>query len=127
MVDDPTMVVNVLPALSVPVENKVSVEMGVEPPLPPAPPVVKMVFVLTAVVMVLPALFVPVEKTVSVEIAEDEPPLPAPEPEALEPPAPPPVPVAVEGPPVAVKAEVAARVPTELPALDADEAAPEQY
>jgi len=61
--------------------------------------------------MVLPPV-VTVEKVVSVEIAE-------PVPDAA--PAPP------DGPPVAVKAVVAARVPTELPALEADEAALLQY
>ncbi len=79
-----------------------------EPPLPPAP--AKIVDSLTAVVNVLPALLVPVEKRVSVEMAE--PPLPEPDAEAE--------PV---GPPVAVRAEVAERVPTELPALDAAAAA----
>jgi len=54
MVDEPTTVVNLLPALSVPVETRVSVEMGVEePPLPPAPAALKMVDVPTAVVILL--------------------------------------------------------------------------
>jgi len=53
-----------------------------------------------------------VEKVVSVEIAD-------PEPDAA--------PAAPDGPPVAVKAEVAGRGPTELPALEADEAALLQY
>ena len=111
MVLAPVAVVNVLPAESVPVEKRVSVETGVEPPLPAAPPA-KIVDSLTAVVNVLPALLVPVLKMVSVEMGVAEPPLPDPDCDA--PPA---------GLPVAVKAEVAERVPTELPALDAEAAA----
>ena len=67
MVVLPTSVVKVLPALLVPVEKSVSVEMAVrEPPAPPIAP--KMVDWPTSVVKVLPALLVPVEKRVSVEM-----------------------------------------------------------
>lgn len=108
MVDVPVAVVMVLPSLFVPVENRVSVEMGLEDSLPPAPAPapLKMVDVPTAVVMVLPPV-VMVEKVVSVEMGVPE---PLPEPPA--PPAPP--------PPVAVTAEVATALPTELLALEAE-------
>lgn len=65
----PIAVVMVSPALFVPVERTVSVEMGEEePPLPPvpAPTAEKMVDSPTAVVTVLPPV-VMVEKVVSVE------------------------------------------------------------
>lgn len=116
MVDVPVAVVMVLPSLFVPVENNVSVEIGVEDPLPPEPAPaapLKMVDVPTAVVMVLPPV-VMVEKVVSVEMGVPEP-LPEPLPEPPAPPAPP--------PPVAVIAEVATRLPTELLALEAEAAA----
>jgi hypothetical protein len=127
MVDVPVAVVIVLPSLLVPVEKRVSVEMGVEPPLPPLPlppTAVKWVDALTSVVNVLPALLVPVEKKVSVEIGEEEPPLPAPDAEVP----PPPVALAeLPEPPEPARAVVAAKGPTELPALEAEAEALLQY
>ena len=112
IVDMPVAVVTVLPALSVPVEKRVSVEMGVEePPLPPAPALAgpKTVVSLIAVVSVLPALLVSIEKTVAVVIGAKEAVLEPPEPDA------PPAPAALVG--LAAAAVVAGRLV--VPALDA--------